>query len=128
MRSRRPLVAVLSLAFLGALASGIARYAYLADILVDAGVNLDTVPFATIAIEVMELPRFALYGAAGGAVVGVLLALLDLLRSGRKPDYTWAEREVSSAGADELIKRRKAQAADEYLGHRHDGSEGDKQA
>lgn len=117
-RSGRPLAALLSLAFLGALVGAVGRYAYAMHLINAAGEDPGAVPFRMLAIDLMQLHVYALYGAAAGAVLGLVVVVVDFVFFRRRSSYDWGEREVASAGADTIIKKRRAMRADAYLEQR----------
>jgi len=118
MTITRALTVIVSLALLGAVLSAVVRFGYLAHVIVDRGASLDSVSFLTLTIEVMELHITALYGAVGGAALGLTIVLIDIVRFGRREPLTWHEMEVGQPGADDLIKSTRAKAAEEYLERR----------
>ncbi len=67
--------------------SAVARFIYFAYVFVQAGESLNSVPLELLLIDVMEIHRFALYGAGGGAILGIILVLVDLLRYGGHAEW-----------------------------------------
>lgn len=114
----RALKVIVSLALLGAVLTGVVRFGYLAHVIVERGASLDSVPFLTLTNEVMRLHVAALYGAAGGALLGAIIVLVDIVRFGAREPLRWHGREVGQPGADDLIKSSGARVADEYLERR----------
>ena len=72
-RSRNPVVVIVTMALLGAVVCAIFRFAFVAYIISQAGESLRAVPLNVLLMGLMELHRFAVYGAAGGAILGVVL-------------------------------------------------------
>lgn len=115
-RSKNPFFVILSMIFLGVLIAVLARFSYSAYVIVQAGESLRAVPLNLLLVDVMGLHRFALYGAGGGAVFGVVLVLVDLVRyRGRAEDYTWKRREVIKPFAEDEVKARRMEIGDQYL-------------
>jgi hypothetical protein len=95
--------------------SAVARFIYFAYVFVQAGESLNSVPLELLLIDVMEIHRFALYGAGGGAILGIILVLVDLLRHGGQPeDYTWKYREVVKPFYEDEVKARRMEIGDRY--------------
>ena len=117
-RSKRPITLILTLALMGALGCVIARYFYLAYVLTQAGESLDSVPFTTLAIDVMELHWFGLIGAGAGAVLGAIIALIDILAFGQRQELTWKESDVVHSFVDDEVKAQRMQAGADYLEQR----------
>ena len=78
-------------------------------------------------MDVMELHRFALYGAGGGAIFGIILVLVDLLRYGGQTEGgTWKNTEVANPFADDEVKARRMEIGDRYQKeHPPKGQDGD---
>jgi hypothetical protein len=115
-RSKNPVVAILSLTILGALVTAIARFAYLAYILIESGESLTSVSLDVLLVDVMELHWAAVYGAAGGAILGVILVLVDLIRyGGRTDDYSWKDMEDFKPFTEDKVKAHRMDAGDRYL-------------
>ncbi|MDX1432442.1 MAG: hypothetical protein R3286_08325 [Gammaproteobacteria bacterium] len=126
-RSGRPLAAIVSLALLGALLGALARYAWAMYRFSAAGEDTGAVPFGQLAIDVMQLHVYALYGAAAGAALGLAVVLVDLVFFRPRRRYDWSKREVTADGADTIIKQRRAQRAEAYLEQRRRERDGKEQ-
>ena len=75
--SKNPVSVIFSMTLLGALVSAVVRFAYSAYIIVQAGESLNSIPLELLLVDVMALHRFALYGSVGGAILGIILVLVD---------------------------------------------------
>ncbi len=114
-RSKNPVSVIFSLTLLGALVSAGVRFAYSAYMIVQAGETLTSVPLELLLMDVMALHRFALYGAGGGAVLGVALVLVDLLRYGGQAEGgSWKGTEVVNPFARDEVKARRMEIGDHY--------------
>lgn len=114
-RSKNPISVIFSMALLGALVSAVVRFAYSAYIIVQAGETLTSTTLKLLLIDVMELHRFALYGAGGGAILGIILVLVDLLRyGGQAEDYAWKDTEDFQPFAEDEVKARRMEIGDRY--------------
>lgn len=127
-RRKNPVVVILFLVLVGALLTAIVRFGYFAHLIVQAGESesLTSVPLDVLLLEVMELHRGAIYGAVGGAILGIILVLVDLLRyGGRGEEYTWSARdEEINPFAEDEVKARRMKMGDRYL--KEHGSKGQK--
>ncbi len=95
--------------------STVARFIYFAYVFVQAGESLNSVPLELLLIDVMEIHRFALYGAGGGAILGIILVLVDLLRyGGQAEDYSWKNSEDSQPFAEDEVKAHRMEIGDRY--------------
>ena len=118
-RSKNPITVIFSMALLGTLLCVIARFGYVAYIIVQADESLNSLPLELLFIDVMELHYFALYGAGGGVILGVIFVLVDLLRfGGRSDDYTWANQEEIKPFVEDEVKARRMEIGDRYLEER----------
>ena len=126
-RSKNPVSVVFSMTLLGAFVSAVVRFAYSAYILVQAGETLTSVPLKLLLIDVMELHRFALYGAGGGAVFGIALVLVDLLRyGGQAKDDSWKNTKGVKSFAEDEVKARRMEIGERYQKeHSPKGQNGD---
>jgi len=114
-RSKSPVSVIFSMTLLGTLVSAVVRFAYSAYIVAQAGGSLTSVPLKLLLIDVMELHRFALYGAGGGAVFGIALVLVDLLRDGGQAEGgSWKSTEVVKPFAKDEVKARRMEIGDHY--------------
>jgi uncharacterized membrane protein len=114
-RSKHPISVIFSMALLGALVSAVVRFAYSAYIIVQAGETLTSTTLKLLLIDVMELHRFALYGAGGGAILGIILVLVDLLRyGGQAEDYARKDTEDFQPFAEDEVKARRMEIGDRY--------------
>ncbi len=114
-RSKNFVSVVFSMNLLGAFVSVVVRFAYTAYIIVQEGETLTSISLKLLLVDVMELHRFALYGAGGGAIFGIILVLVDLLRHGGQPeDYTWKNREVVKQFYEDEVKARRMEIGDRY--------------
>jgi len=112
-RSKNPVFVIMTL--LGTLVSAVIRFAYSAYIVVQAGDSLTSVPLKLLLMDVMELHRFALYGAGGGAIFGIILVLVDLLRyGGQTAGGTWKNTEAVNPFAGDEVKARRMEIGDRY--------------
>jgi hypothetical protein len=115
-RSKNPVVVILSLTILGVLVTAIARFAYLAYILIESGESLTSVPLDVLLLDVMELHWAAGYGALGGAVLGIILVLADLIRyGGRSDDYSFKDIEDYKPFTEDKVKAHRMETGDHYL-------------
>ena len=114
--AKNPFSVIVTMLFLGAFLSAVARFAYVACVIVQAGKALDSVPLELLLIDVMELHWFALYGAGGGAVFGIVLVLVDRLRyGGQGEDRSRKVREDVDPFAGDEVKLRRMEMGDRYL-------------
>jgi hypothetical protein len=118
--SKKPFALILSLAFVGALVCVVIRFAYLAFVLIAAGESLESVPLKTLLIEVMELQYYALIGAGVGAILALIIAIIDMLRSSPREDLKWRTEELDRPFADDTVKAKRMQVGEDYLDHRGD--------
>lgn len=127
-RRKNPLLAILSLAIVGAILTAGVRFGYFAHLIIKAGESLTSVPLDDLLFEVMELQRGAIYGAIAGAVLGIVLALIDLFRyGGRSEEYSWTARDDEfKPFVEDEVKARRMKTGDSYLKeHGSKGSKGD---
>lgn len=116
VRSRSPIAVIVTMALLGTLGCAIGRFAYSAYVISQEGIALSTVPLVPLLTDVMELHWFALYGVVGGAVFGIVLVLVDLVRAGGgDDDYAWRREVDIDPFADDEVKARRMEAGDRYL-------------
>jgi len=114
-RSKNPISVIFSMTLLGTFVSVVVRFAYSAYIIVQSGESLASVSVKLLLIDVMELHRFALYGAGGGATLGIILVLVDLLRSGgQAEDYSWKYKEVVNPFYEDEVKAQRMEIGDRY--------------
>ncbi len=114
-RSKNPITVIFSMALLGTLLCVIARFGYVAYIIVQADESLNSLPLELLFIDVMELHYFALYGAGGGVIFGIILVLVDLLRyGGQAEDYSWKNSEDSQPFAEDQVKAHRMEIGDRY--------------
>ena len=114
--SKNPVAVIFSMTLLGTLVSAIARFAYVAYVIVQAGESLNSVPLELLLMDLMELHRFALYGAGGGAALGIIFVLVDLLRyGGRNDDYSLKNSEDFKPFAKDEVKAHRMEIGDRYL-------------
>ena len=115
-RSKNPIIVIVTMALLGAVVCAIIRFAYGAYIIGQAGESLSAVPLGLLLMDVMQLHRFAIYGAGGGAIFGVVLVLVDLLRyGGQGEDESWQNKAGVDPFADDEVKARRMELGDRYL-------------
>ena len=113
--SKNPVSVIFSMTLLGALVSAVVRFAYSAYIIVQAGESLNSIPLELLFVDVMALHRFALYGAGGGAILGIILVLVDLLRyGGQVEDYASKDTEDYQLFAEDEVKARRMEIGDRY--------------
>ncbi len=114
-RSKNFVSVVFSMTLLGAFVSVVVRFAYTAYIIVQAGETLTSISLKLLLVDVMELHRFALYGAGGGAIFGIILVLVDLLRhGGQAEDYARKDTEDFQPFAEDEVKARRMEIGDRY--------------
>ncbi len=114
-RSKNFVSVVFSMTLLGAFVSVVVRFAYTAYIIVQAGETLTSISLKLLLVDVMELHRFALYGAGGGAIFGIILVLIDLLRhGGQAEDYARKDTEDFQPFAEDEVKARRMEIGDRY--------------
>lgn len=114
--AKNPFSVIVTMLLLGAFLSAVARFAYVAYVIVQAGKALDSVPLELLLTDVMELHWFALYGAGGGAVFGIVLVLVDRLRyGGQGEDHSRKVREDVDPFAGDEVKLRRMEMGDRYL-------------
>ncbi len=120
----RYLMMVVLMSLIGGFLSAFVMFFYRAYILSSSGANLDKVPLPTMLLDVMELDRYAVYGLAGGAVVGMCWAISSLLSRWRLRRPVSAQQVDSNfIDADSAIKSMRERRAEEYLAQRkNDGS------
>ena len=114
-RSKNFVSVVFSMTLLGAFVSVVVRFAYTAYIIVQAGETLTSISLKLLLVDVMALHRFALYGAGGGAIFGIILVLVDLLRhGGQAEDYARKDTEDFQPFAEDEVKARRMEIGDRY--------------
>ena len=114
-RSKNFVSVVFSMTLLGAFVSVVVRFAYTAYIIVQAGETLTSISLKLLLVDIMELHRFALYGAGGGAIFGIILVLVDLLRhGGQAEDYARKDTEDFQPFAEDEVKARRMEIGDRY--------------
>lgn len=114
--AKNPVSVIVTMLLLGAFLSAVARFAYVAYVIVQAGKALDSVPLELLLMDVMELHWFALYGAGGGAVFGIVLVLVDRLRyGGQGEDHSREVGEDVNPFVGDEVKLRRMQMGDRYL-------------
>ena len=114
-RSKNFVSVVFSMTLLGAFVSVVVRFAYTAYIIVQAGETLTSISLKLLLVDVMEFHRFALYGAGGGAIFGIILVLVDLLRhGGQAEDYARKDTEDFQPFAEDEVKARRMEIGDRY--------------
>jgi len=116
----RYLMMIVLMSLIGGFLSAFAMFFYRAYILASSGANLDKVPLPTMLLDVMELDRYAIYGLAAGALVGVvwvISSLVSRLRL-RQPSSQSASDGSSFIDADRAIKSMRERKAREYLAQR----------
>lgn len=125
-QSKNPFLVILSMLFLGVIVCVIARFSYAAYVIAPVGESLGSVPAKVLLVDVMELDRFALYGAGGGLALGLVLVIVDLLRyGGRGDDLAWKSRlDIDPFAADE-VKARRMEVGDRYLKEQVGTGQGD---
>ncbi len=104
----------------GALITTLAAAAWRAYIIVQGGHSLTAVPPFDMAFRVMELHKFALYGAIGGGLIGLIEKSYRSLRHRRRERVVPAYENPMDA-TDTKIKLMRAQRANEYLQARKAG-------
>jgi len=126
-RSKTPVSVIFAMTLLGTLVSAGVRFAYAVYIIVQAGGSLTSIPLKLLLIDVMELHRFALYGAGGGAIFGIALVVIDLLRyGGHAEGGSRKSTEVVNPFAKDEVKARRMEIGDRYRKeHPPKGQDGD---
>jgi hypothetical protein len=125
-RSKNPVLVIITMALVWAFVCAMVRFGYLAYIIVQAGESLGSVPVNVLLVDVMGLHRFALYGAGGGAIFGIVLVVVDLLRyGGRAEDLSWKSGEAINPFAGDEVKARRMEIGDRYLKGRDSTGEED---
>jgi hypothetical protein len=115
-RSKNPVFVIFSMTLLGALLSAVVRFGYSTYLIVQAGESLTSVPVELLLIDVMELHRFALYGAGGGVILGIIFVLIDLSRYGGQSEHvTWKTKEEFKPFAEDEVKARRMEIGDRFL-------------
>lgn len=116
----RYLMMIVLMSLIGGFLSAFAMFFYRAYILASSGADLDEVPLPTMLLDVMELDRYAMYGLAAGAVVGVVWVASSLMSRSwsRQANSQNADNEPSFIDADSAIKSMRERKAREYLAQR----------
>ena len=115
-RSKSPVFVIISMVLLGALVGAVVRFAYCAYIFLQVGESLTSVSIKQLLIDVMEVHHFALFGVGGGAALGLILVLVDLLRfGGRSETYTWKASGDFKPFAQDEVKARRMQVGTRYV-------------
>jgi len=110
----------------GALVGSLGRFVYSAYVITRAGESLGSTPPIPLLIVVMEVHRFALYGAAVGAVLGVVFILTDFLRSGEAGHgRASSSREEISPFAEDKVKAHRMALGERYLDEANQEDGGD---
>jgi hypothetical protein len=105
---------------LGAVVSACVIFLYRADTLASVGISPNSVPLFTLLTDVMELHRWAAYGAALGVLAALLATLAGLVR------WLIRARELPAApqdadlevDLDQLIRSHRARRAEQYFARR----------
>jgi hypothetical protein len=118
-RSKSPFFVIFSMTLVGALVGALIRFAYSALVIAQAGESMGSVPAKLLLVDVMELHLYALYGAVGGALFGVVLVVVDVLRySGREDELSWKVREEYKPFTEDHVKARRMEMGDQFLKER----------
>ncbi|MGI9335363.1 MAG: hypothetical protein ACR2RL_19625 [Gammaproteobacteria bacterium] len=116
---RAALAVVLSTA-LGALIVALSAFIWQGFLLIRSGVARDSMPFEMMAMDMMHLHLYALAGALAGLILGVFVAARATSRDRAFQRRMEALRSTAS-DPDAIIKRQRAELADEYLSRRRQG-------
>jgi hypothetical protein len=115
-RSRSPIAVIVTMSLLGAVVGAIARFAFGAYVVSQEGLALSDVALELLLLDVMRLHWFAIYGALGGGVFGVVLVLVDVLRASARDDgYVPRNRVDIDPFADDKVKARRMEIGDRYV-------------
>ena len=107
---------LLGLTIVGAVATVLVMFLKQAYTLISNGVPRDRVPVEELLLDVMKLDQFAIYGAIGGAVLAVLILViqgLSALMNKRGAKSSKPEHDPHA-----ILQARREQIADEYLASR----------
>ncbi|TFH41319.1 MAG: hypothetical protein E4H01_15155 [Lysobacterales bacterium] len=125
-RSKNPVLVIISMALVWAFVCAMVRFGYLAYVIAQAGESLGSVPVNVLLMDIMGLHWFALYGAGGGAIFGIVLVVVDLFRyGGREGDLSWKSGEEINPFAGDEVKARRMETGDRYLKGRESTGEDD---
>lgn len=103
----------------GALSVACIVFLYKMYTLADAGVAPGSVSFGALLIGKMQLHWFAVYGAGGGAVLGFLSLIPEVLREIRMRKSPVVPASDDSWDPDSIIRSMRAKRAEEYLANRN---------
>lgn len=118
MTGRKPNVFLWTL--FGASFSAFAVGTYKSSILLKAGYALTTLPPLEMALEVMGLHRYAMYGAIAGFIIGMLEKWMyaSAHRKSRLDAHPNPAPTFADDGPDEVIRKIREQRAEQYMATR----------
>lgn len=119
---RAVLTALLSALF-GAVIVSLGAFVWQAFLLIRSGVSRSSMSLEALTIDVMQLHIYAMAGALAGLILGVFGAYRAISKDRAFRRRMEALRSVPE-DPDALIKRRRAQQAEEYLASRRDDEAG----
>jgi len=113
------ILSVIVWTFIGGIVAAAVIFVDRAYILARSGFTLTSVPFPSLILDVMELPKWALLGAVGGAIFGILLKLPAMSR------WLWRKEQkpkeidlIPFKDPDDVIKALRKEKAEQYLAER----------
>lgn len=117
----RAALAIVLATLFGAVIVALSAFIWQAFLLIRSGVARDSIPFEMMAMDTMHLHVYALAGGLAGLILGVFVAVRSTSRDRAFQRRMQALRSTSS-DPDAIIKRQRAELADEYLASRRQGS------
>lgn len=120
----RYIMMIVLMSLIGGFLLAFVMFFYRAYILASSGADLNKVPLPSMLLDVMELDRYAMYGASAGAVVGVAWVISSLFsrRRLKQPLNERLSNGSSFIDADSAIKSMRERKAKEYLAQRKSGN------
>lgn len=118
----RSIRVLLGFGLVGAIGVVLVMFIYQAYVLISRGVPRDKLPVDQLLLEVMNLDTWAVLGAGGGLVLGVLALLGGAIRGafgGRR-----AKPSGPAHDPHQIIQSQREQVADEYLAKRREEAAG----
>ena len=115
----RPIGTFIVFTVFGTLAPALCMFLYYAYDLMSKGITRDLVPPKQLLLQEMGLHTVAIYGAIGGATIGLLVAIYEGVSIWReRRQKVGAVQEDDGPTPDELIRTDQIRIADGYMASR----------
>lgn len=114
----RHIFSLVAWAITGAILVSLVVFAEKAWALHSSGIALTSLPLASLLTDVMELPKYATYGAGGGTLIGLLMKLRLLIRYLLNRDKPTSTGDTPFVDVDDQIKAMRKERAEQYLAQR----------